>query len=184
MEAQTNITKLRTGIDDVGNLIISADIVVRELESEVPKYEIALNKTKAQHEKLHQFIMSNLTYTLESIRYKINHARSLANSAPIAAKFGPTTTVTLESPIVEGEAETVAEMDIKTTEKEGLLMYIGGSSNTTRRRRQAVAGSDFMALTLSNGFVEFSAKTSGGMVKIRSMQAVSDDKWYRITAKR
>ena len=186
MEANKTLTVLKDGIMNVNKLINEANASVDLAESIVPNYTKSLNDVKSQHKKIEDFIKSNITYTLQSIRYKISHARSLVNLAPIAAKFGPNTTVSLDSPFVEGESTNTVDMNIKTKAKDGLLMYSGGSPSQSRRRRQASGQSalpiSYISLELKDGFVVFTAGVGSEMLSVKSPNSVANDKWHKIKA--
>lgn len=185
VEANKTFTVLKDGVMDVNKLINEANVSVALAESVVPNYTNSLNDVKSKHMKIEDFIKSNITYTLESIRFKISHARSLANLAPIAAKFGPNTTVSLDSSFVEGESTNTVDMNLKTEAKDGLLMYSGGSSSQSRRRRQASGQSapiSYISLELKDGFVVFTAGVGSEMLSVKSPQSVANNKWHKIKA--
>ena len=159
--------------------------MVTTAESVIPKYNDSLTLGKTIQVRLDDYIKNNLTYTIASIRYKIDNARSLANRVPVAVQFDGSSSATLSSPIVAGEAQNDVSMDIKTNQKDGILMYLGDDLTSTRRRRQLPSGNaSYMALTLQDGFVVFTVAVGSAVARVKSQSPVSDNKWHTVKASR
>ena len=171
----------------MNKLISEADAGVRQVESQVPTYNSSLSTARLLNKRIDDFIKSNILNSIKSIRYKIDNARSLVNRVPIATSFNGSASVSLRSPLVDGDNTNEMSMDIKTTQQDGLLMYIGDGLTPARRKRQA-AGSDnhgnYLALSLVDGSVVFSARAGNLVSSVTSSTPVSDDKWYSINAAR
>ena len=178
---------MKQEITDLNKLIVNANESVQQVEANIPTYNSSLTETKKIYKRIEDFIKNNISYTIDSIRYKIDHARSLANRVPVASNFNGSTSVSLSSPIAEGENTNEISMSVKTTEKDGLLMYIGDGLSSARRRRQspgATSDMNYLSLVLENGFVVLIAKAGSIMARIVSSKAVSDGQWYSIKATR
>ena len=172
-------------ISDLSKLIIQADERATQVESVIPNYNSTLNSGKVIQKRIDEYIKSNLSYSIASIRYKINNARSLANRVPVAANFDGTASASLSPRILEGETQNRVSMDIKTNEKDGLLMYVGDALSSARRKRQASSGgTNYLALFLQDGFVVFEAGVGATQSRVKSKSTVSDGKWYSIKASR
>ena len=178
---------MKKDITDIGKLIIEADEAVSTAESVIPNYTDTLARGKTIQKRIDDYIKSNLSYSIASIRYKIDNARSLANRAPVAANFDGTTSASLSSPILEGETQNDVAMDIKTKEKDGLLLYMGDGLNSARRKRQSSGSSgnmNYLALLLQDGFVVFEVGAGSTQSRVKSKLSVSDGQWYSIKAAR
>uniref|UniRef100_A0A3Q2QD42 Heparan sulfate proteoglycan 2 n=1 Tax=Fundulus heteroclitus TaxID=8078 RepID=A0A3Q2QD42_FUNHE len=76
-----------------------------------------------------------------------------------------------------GSPETI-EMEINTSSSEGLILWQGVVPGEHGK------GKDFISLGLHNGHVVFSYQLGSGESRIRSIKAINDGKWHKITAAR
>ncbi|XP_035997428.1 basement membrane-specific heparan sulfate proteoglycan core protein isoform X6 [Fundulus heteroclitus] len=76
-----------------------------------------------------------------------------------------------------GSPETI-EMEINTSSSEGLILWQGVVPGEHGK------GKDFISLGLQNGHVVFSYQLGSGESRIRSIKAINDGKWHKITAAR
>lgn len=178
---------MKKDVSDIGKLIIQADESVSTTESVIPNYTDTLARGRTIQKRIDDYIKSNLSYSIASIRYKIDNARSLANRVPVAANFDGTSSASLSSPILEGETQNDVSMDVKTNQKDGLLLYLGDSLSSTRRKRQSSDSSgnmNYLALLLQDGFVVFEVGAGSTQARVKSKLPVSDGQWYSIKAVR
>lgn len=171
-------------IGDLNKLIDQSDKEVSNIERQVPILNNSLTSGRRLHNQLDEFIKSNISYTLESIRYKIGNARSLVSRVQVGVFFNGGTSATLQSPIPDGESNTKISMDVRTTQQDGLLMYIGDPLSSARRRRQTANGMNYLMISLVKGKITVIAEAGGEMIKLESRTTVSDGKWYSVSLKR
>ncbi len=182
-DTSKNLDNLKTNVSNINKLIDEGAREVNNIYSIIPGLSQSLNEVKSLSQKLDENIRDNVTQTVDSIRYKIGHARSLANLAPLAVTFKPGSSVSLDSPIVEGESTTVVDMNIKTKVGDAFLFFAGNGAGRSKRDT-GVKSNDYLALSIVNGFVTFSGRAGDAELELQSPQSVVDGKWYAITATR
>ncbi|XP_041043524.1 laminin subunit alpha-2 isoform X2 [Carcharodon carcharias] len=160
-----DIAKANAAINTPAKTIADADMKVKELEDKTDKL---LNKLKPIKN-----LQDTLGKNISHIKELINQARKHANSIKVSVSSGGDCIRTYRPDIKKGTYNSIV-LNVKTSELENLLFYLGSAKYT-----------DFLAIEMRKGKVNFLWDVGSGVGRVEYPDLIINDQyWYRIEASR
>ncbi|XP_078068970.1 laminin subunit alpha-2 isoform X6 [Mustelus asterias] len=160
-----DVAKANAAINTPAKTIADADMKVKELEEKTDKL---LNKLKPIKN-----LQDTLGKNISHIKELINQARKHANSIKVSVSSGGDCIRTYRPDIKKGTYNSIV-LNVKTSELENLLFYLGSAKYT-----------DFLAIEMRKGKVNFLWDVGSGVGRVEYPDLVINDQyWYRIEASR
>ncbi|XP_072107642.1 laminin subunit alpha-2 isoform X2 [Mobula birostris] len=160
-----DVARANAAINTPAKAIADADMKVKELEE---KADSLLDKLKPI-KNLQDTIGKNISH----IKELINQARKHANSIKVSVSSGGDCIRTYRPDIKKGTYNSIV-LNVKTSELENLLFYLGSAKYT-----------DFLAIEMRKGKVNFLWDVGSGIGRVEYPDLIINDQyWYRIEASR
>ncbi|XP_055492345.1 laminin subunit alpha-2 [Leucoraja erinacea] len=160
-----DVAKANAAINTPAKTIDDADMKVKELEE----------KTNSLLDKLKPIknLQDTLGKNISHIKELINQARKHANSIKVSVSSGGDCIRTYRPDIKKGTFNSIV-LNVKTSELENLLFYLGSAKYT-----------DFLAIEMRKGKVNFLWDVGSGIGRVEYPDLIINDQyWYRIEASR
>ncbi|XP_069778449.1 laminin subunit alpha-1 isoform X2 [Narcine bancroftii] len=152
-------------INDSARTAVAAGAKVQEIEIQA---NYLLDKLKPL-----KMLEDNLSRNLSEIKELINQARKQAASIKVAVSADRDCIRAYQPELMSTNYNTLT-VNVKTSEPENLLFYLGGSSN-----------SEFLALEMRRGRVAFLWDVGSGTARLEYPDLqINTNKWYKIHAAR
>ncbi|XP_060707122.1 laminin subunit alpha-2 isoform X4 [Hemiscyllium ocellatum] len=160
-----DVAKANAAINIPAKTIADADMKVKELEDKTDKLMDKLKPIKN--------LQDTLGRNISHIKDLINQARKHANSIKVSVSSGGDCIRTYRPDIKKGTYNSIV-LNVKTSELENLLFYLGSARYT-----------DFLAIEMRKGKVNFLWDVGSGVGRVEYPDLVINDQyWYRIEASR
>ncbi|XP_043530958.1 laminin subunit alpha-2 [Chiloscyllium plagiosum] len=160
-----DVAKANAAINTPAKTIADADMKVKELEDKTDKLMDKLKPIKN--------LQDTLGRNISHIKDLINQARKHANSIKVSVSSGGDCIRTYRPDIKKGTYNSIV-LNVKTSELENLLFYLGSARYT-----------DFLAIEMRKGKVNFLWDVGSGVGRVEYPDLVINDQyWYRIEASR
>ncbi|XP_051880562.1 laminin subunit alpha-2 [Pristis pectinata] len=160
-----DVAKANAAINTPAKTIADADMKVKELEE---KTDSLLDKLKPIKN-----LQDTLGKNISHIKELINQARKHANSIKVSVSSGGDCIRTYRPDIKKGTYNSIV-LNVKTSELENLLFYLGSAKYT-----------DFLAIEMRKGKVSFLWDVGSGVGRVEYPDLIINDQyWYRIEASR
>ncbi|XP_059501382.1 laminin subunit alpha-2 isoform X2 [Stegostoma tigrinum] len=160
-----DVAKANAAINTPAKTIADADMKVKELEDKADKLMDKLKPIKN--------LQDTLGRNISHIKDLINQARKHANSIKVSVSSGGDCIRTYRPDIKKGTYNSIV-LNVKTSELENLLFYLGSARYT-----------DFLAIEMRKGKVNFLWDVGSGVGRVEYPDLIINDQyWYRIEASR
>uniref|UniRef100_H2ZS58 Laminin subunit alpha-1 n=1 Tax=Latimeria chalumnae TaxID=7897 RepID=H2ZS58_LATCH len=160
-----SLQKTKELITESSKTVVSAETKVKEAEAQA---RLLLERLKPL-----KMLEDNLSRNLSEIRELISQARKQAASIKVAVSADGDCIRAYQPEITTSNFNTLT-LNVKTTEPDNLLFYLGSSTNT-----------EFLAVEMRRGRVAFLWDVGSGAVRLDNPDIqINNDKWHRIDATR
>lgn len=165
MRVNKTVRETNELINDSTRTVVSAGAKVQEVEIQA---NYLLDRLKPL-----KMLEDNLSRNLSEIKELINQARKQAASIKVAVSADRDCIRAYQPALMSSNYNTLT-LNVKTSESENLLFYLGSSSN-----------SEFLALEMRRGRVAFLWDVGSGTARLEYPDLqINTNKWYKIHAAR
>jgi laminin alpha 3/5 len=176
-EDQRKVNQIPRDIDAAKRDIRDAGSEVNKVIALVPTAITLLDRLRTQANRIHQLNI-DMSTNISALRSQVQVARDQANLIRVGVSFDSTSQLRVRTPknfLAAGSYSKVS-LYFRTTERNGLLAYIGPDSG--------VNIVDYMALEVIDGKVQFKFDLGSGAASFKSNKIVNDGVWHEVIAER
>ncbi|CAG0898967.1 unnamed protein product [Cyprideis torosa] len=176
---QRNVSAGQT-VKDVSSITKFAETQLDNVENILPGILEDIERIKRIQAGL-KLMGKGISTQMESLKKKIDIARSQTNRIKVGVEFAPNTTLELIPPenLEDATLYTKASMYFRTPKENGFLLFLGNQKNT-----EGPQSNDFLALEIESGFPVLTANLGDGLLRTAGEKFVANDQWYKIIAER
>lgn len=144
-----------------------------------------LTKKNVESVKRIKLKNTDIADKIAALKRKVALARDQAKRIEIGAKFHGNTSIQLRNPekLQQAATYTQTSMYVRTSEPNGLLMYLGNEVGTRKRVKQMLTD-DFMALEVNGGKVILTMDLGNGPGHVTTSKNIADGQWHKIEVER
>ncbi|XP_018320894.1 laminin subunit alpha [Agrilus planipennis] len=174
---KTKSEHLPKDLDDTKRNILQVEQQIYTVNQKLPNIVNSLKEFPDQYDSMRGTAQS-VEDKIKKLNQQIALARDIANRIKVGVKFYPNTTLELRNPPNLADLSTSTQISgyFKTSNPNGLLLYLGNGNGTKLRRTQT---DDYLALEIENGYPVLTLEIGNDPQRIISNKYVADDTWYQ-----
>ncbi|KAG1696659.1 Laminin subunit alpha [Nymphon striatum] len=169
---------------DANDGIKRAQTLVDRVTGRVPELIKLSNKNGGTVKRI-KLKNADIVDKIAALKRKVALARDQAKRIEIGAKFHGNTSIKLRNPenLQQAATYTQTSMYVRTSQPDGLLMYLGNEVGTHNRVKRMLTD-DFMALEISGGKVILTIDLGSGNGQVTNSKYITDGQWHKIEVER
>ena len=155
---QVVVKHMQKDINDINALINKTQENVTRVENKLPELNTSIVVVQRKYEKIEEMIGSNVTNSIEYVKFLIAHSKSILDQISLAMNFNVSSQLVLDVPKAAYDPSINNEISLMFTIDEGVndgfLFFIGNGDSPD--------SNDYLAMEIVGGLLRFHYKLSSG----------------------
>ena len=152
------VEDLRRNVSDINDLIRKVRDNVTKIEDTLPALNMTIVEVQQKYEEIEELIKSNVTNSIEYIKFLIANSRSILDHLALSMRFNASSQLVLDVPKAAYDPSINNEISLMFTVDEGVndgfLFFIGNGNSPD--------SNDYLAMEIVGGLLRFHYKLSSG----------------------